>query len=228
MQAPTAMISIHSLLRRLRQEDWTLRSGDGNSIQILLRRILNLAFAEIKAVVGIDSYLESEDRRVLEQVIFPYFLGDDTYSNVLFVGCSWCTKAYNKRFEEKKNYWTIDAWRLKKRYGAKQHVIDGLQNLGSHFQPGALDLILCNGVFGYGLDGKTDVEQAFQACGDCLREGGVLVIGYADIAERCPFPLADCRSLRAAFEPFVFPPLGKSEYLTDTPWRHKYSFYVKK
>jgi hypothetical protein len=220
------MISSQSLLRRLRDQHWTHRSGGSNFIQIALGRILHLVLAESKGVFGVDSYLKNEDRRVLEQVIFPYFLCEDTYKNVLFVGCSWCTKGYNKRFEEKKNYWTIDMWPWKKRYGAKQHIVDELQNLGRHFKPGALDLILCNGVFGWGLDGKTDVEQAFQACFDCLRVGGVLVIGWADIEEQRPFALEECRSLRA-FKPFGFPPLGTAEYLTHTPDRHTYTFYIK-
>jgi SAM-dependent methyltransferase len=217
---------IQSQLRRLRQQDWTLRSGGNNTILSLLRRISKLVLAEIKGVFGVDSYLKDESRRVLEQVIFPYFLDEDTYRDVLFVGCSWCTKGYNKRFEKKKNYWTIDNWPWKKRYGAKQHIIDELQNLGNYFPRGALDLILCNGVFGYGLDAKKDVERAFRACSDCLREGGVFVIGWADIEGRRPLPLEACRSLHA-FKPFVFPPLGTAEYLTDTPHRHRYTFYIR-
>jgi SAM-dependent methyltransferase len=224
--APPAMISIQDLRRRMRDQHWIPRAGDSTSIQIPLRRISHLVFAEIKGVFGVDSYLENEDRRVLEQVIFPYFLHDDTYNDVLFVGCSWCTKSYNKRFEEKKNYWTIDMWPWKRRYGAKQHIVDELQSLGKHFKRGALDLILCNGVFGWGLDAKADVEKAFHACFDSLREGGVLVVGWDDVEEQRPFPLEECRSLRA-FRPFAFPPLGTAEYLTDTPDRHTYTFYVK-
>jgi len=87
-------------------------------------------------------------------------------------------------------------------------------------------LILCNGVFGWGLDEKCDVEQAFQACFECLRGGGVLVIGWDDIEERRPFPLEQCVSLRQ-FEPFVFPAFGVARYVTQTPYRHTFDFYRK-
>ena len=180
---------------------------------------------DIKGMFGVESYLRNEDRRVLEQIIFPYFLRGDAYRDVLFVGCHWYTRGYNKRFE-KKNYWTIEIDPSRGKYGAKQHIVDGLQNLSMHFKPGALDLILCNGVFGWGLDARADVEKAFEAGSDCLRDGGVLVIGWDDIEERRPFHLAECQSLRA-LRPFVFPPLGTAEYMTDTPYRHTYTFYIK-
>jgi SAM-dependent methyltransferase len=182
---------------------------------------------EIKSLFGVESYLRNEDRRVLEQVIFPSFLEADRYGDILFVGCHWYTQGYNKRFEErKKNYWTIEIRPAMRKYGAKQHIVDAMQNIGKHFKPDSLDLILCNGVFGWGLDARPDVEQAFQACYECLRPGGVLVIGWDDIDERRPFPLEECASLRQ-FQPFVLNPLGTDRYATDTPWQHTYNFYVK-
>jgi thymidylate kinase len=192
----------------------------------LLARIYFRMARDIKRALGVESHLKNEDRRVLEQIIFPYFLREDSYDDILFVGCHWYTKGYNGCFEKKKNYWTIEIEPSRKKYGAKQHIVDGLQNLNKHFKPGTLDLILCDGVFGWGLDAKTDVERAFRACCDCLREGGVLVVGWDDIEERRPFLLQECQGLRA-LKPFFFPPLGAIEYLTDTPYRHTFTFYVK-
>ena len=181
---------------------------------------------KIKALFNVPSFLKNEDRRVLEQAIFPYFLRSESCKDVLFVGCDWYTEGYNKWFEEKKNYWTVDVDASNEKYGSKQHIVDRLQNVGRHFPAGAFDLIVCNGVFGWGLDARPDAEQAFQACYRCLRENGVLIIGWDGIEERCPFPLDDCQSLRA-FKPLIFPPLGTCEYQTDTPHRHTYTFYVK-
>jgi SAM-dependent methyltransferase len=221
MPASARIARFESLLRRLREQRW-LDSGGGE----IARRLLHFALAELKRLFGIDSYLDNEDRRVLERVIFPYFLGNESYRTVLFVGCSWCTRGYNKRFEPIKDYWTIDPWDLKKRYGAKRHIVDELQNLGRHFAAGSLDLILCNGVFGCGLNDRAEVERAFGACFDALREGGVLLVGWADIDTERPFPLSECAALRA-YVPFVFPPLGTAEFLTDTPYRDTYSFFAK-
>jgi hypothetical protein len=67
------------------------------------------AFHIIKAMLGMDSYLETDDRRVLEEVVIPYFLNNDEYNRIVFVGCSWYTKGYNKWFLQYiKDYWTIE------------------------------------------------------------------------------------------------------------------------
>jgi hypothetical protein len=192
----------------------------------LAGRIVGRMARDIKGLFGIDSYLRNEDRSVLEQVIFTYFLNMQQYRKVLFVGCHWYTKGYNRRFEESTGYWTIDVDPSRRRYGGQKHIVDGVQNLRSHFSAGGLDLILCNGVFGWGLNAKQEVEQAFSACFDCLRIGGVLVIGWDDIEERRPFPLEQCSSLQA-FVPMCFPPLGTACFRTDTMYRHTYNFYIK-
>jgi len=189
-------------------------------------RIVARIARNIKALFNVPSFLKNEDRRVLEQVIFPYFLDREACRDVLFVGCDWYTEGYNRWFEEKKNYWTIDADPSNGKYGAKQHIVDRLENVSRHFPAGSFDLIVCNGVFGWGLDARPDAEEAFLACYRCVREKGVLIVGWDNTAERCPFPLSDCQSLRA-FQPLVFPPLGTCEYQTDTTYRHTYTFYVK-
>jgi SAM-dependent methyltransferase len=206
--------------RWFRNQDWSLGAGIGQSFS----RVLHLAAAELKHLVGIDSYLTNEDRRVLEKVIFPYFLHDDAYMTVLFVGCSWCTRGYNKLFERRKNYCTIDNARWKRRYGGKRHITAPLQDLTRHFRPGTIDLIICNGVYGWGLNERADIEAAFSACRESLREDGILVIGWDDVAHLNPCPLPSWQCLRD-FRPFVFPPLATAEFVTATAHRHTYSFF---
>jgi len=189
-------------------------------------RLYRVIHAFKRDILGRNNHLHTEDRRVLEYVIFPYFLESDKYHNVLFVGCQWYTRNYNKRFEPKHNFWTIEPSQSESKYGAKQHVIDSLENLGCHFRNGNFDVIFCNGVIGFGLDNLSDAERAFKACHDALRVGGVLVIGWNDIAKRRPFELARCRSL-GKFKSFLFPPLAASEYQTNTANRHTYSFFEK-
>jgi SAM-dependent methyltransferase len=203
-----------------------LTAAAGMPVPSLLARAMLRGIRDVKALFGRESYLRTEDRRVLQQVIFPFYLEDVCCKDVLFVGCHWYTRGYNKVFERHKNYWTLEIDPARARYGAAQHIVDALQNLRRHFENESLDLILCNGVFGWGLDSKPDVERAFAACHECLRPGGVLIIGWDDVDERRPFPLTDCKSLQA-FEPLLFSPLESSEYVTETPYRHTYTFYVK-
>lgn len=206
----------------LRDQHWNFASEPKET----LRRIRGLIKAEIKHLVGVESYIRSEDRRILENVIFPFFLNDDACRNVLFVGSSWCTRGYNRRFEQGKNYWTIDRAPWKRRYGAKHHIIAPLDELRRHFPPQTLDLIVCNGVYGWGLNDRADIEAAFGACRDCLRENGVLVIGWDDVEPFNPCPLSTWDCLRT-FRRFHFPPLDTAEFVTATSSRHTYSFYCR-
>ncbi|MEM7587959.1 MAG: class I SAM-dependent methyltransferase [Acidobacteriota bacterium] len=190
-----------------------------------VRRLVSWGFRRLVSYCGFDLSPGTEDRLVLENAIFPYFLERDEFSNILFVGCHWYTRRYNKIFRDK-TYWTLEIDPEKSQYGAKRHVVDSMENLRTHFDEGELDLILCNGVFGWGLNEPNAVEKAFQECFECLRDGGVLVIGWNDIPKRCPFPLEEIQALKQ-FHPFVFPPLSAAEYLTSGSGRHTYGFYVK-
>ena len=115
---------------------------------------------------------------------------------------------------------------MKRKFGAKHHIVDGLQNVSAHFTPRSLDLIVCNGVFGCGLDAAADVEGAISGCHETLIDGGVLVIGVSDIEEWRPHALETSGALHA-FEPYTSPPLQTADYLTDTPYRHRYLFFRK-
>ena len=179
----------------------------------------------IKTAVGIDSYLQTEDRRVLEQMIFPYFLNDPVLRDIVFVGCDWYTRGYNAWFRAK-HYCTIELDPSKRKYGAPHHIVDGLENIAQHIAPETVDAIICNGVFGWGLNHSADVEKAVWGCHEVLRPGGLLVIGVDGVEERRPDALERSHAL-LAFEPFVFPALQTADYLTETPYRHRFMFFRK-
>jgi len=203
----------------LSQQDWTV-----SQLGTALTRVSRLISAEVKFAFGIDSGLDTEDRRVLEQIVLPYFLADARYLNILFVGCSWCTRRYNHTFERSKNYWTIDIAPWKRRYGARQHITDGLQHLDRHFEPATLDLIICNGVYGWGLNERSEIEASISSCIAALRPNGILVLGWNNTERLNPCPPSTWESLRS-LRRFVFPPLETAEFETATPDRHTYSFY---
>ena len=176
-------------------------------------------------VCGVDYYFESEDRRVLETVILPELAGREEIRRVLFVGCAWYTRGYRKLFGDHA-YATLDIDPRAARHGAKRHFTDSLENLPSYCKREELDLIICNGVFGWGLNERNTVERAFGACFECLRPGGIFVLGWNDVPEHRPFPPQESVSLQR-FTPYVFEPLSASEYLTETHNRHTYLFYRK-
>jgi SAM-dependent methyltransferase len=180
----------------------------------------------VRKRLGLPVAMETEDRRVLENIIFPYYLSDPNVKSVLFVGCDWYTRHYQRFYFSNVDYWTIEPAAERRKFGAKRHVVAPLENLDAHFSPQTFDLIVCNGVYGWGLNSREQCESAFAQCYSRLRDGGHLMLGWDDIPERTPVPLAEIASLNR-FRRHDFPSLGSWRYLTDTPYRHTYNFYRK-
>ena len=124
-----------------------------------LRRKLKLALRNAIMSTGVELYRHTADRRMLEKIILPYFAESHGYERILFIGCDWYTRGYRRYFPERE-YWTLDCDPAKQRFGSQRHIVDSMANLANHFPEGQLDLIVCNGVFGYGLNERADVEQA--------------------------------------------------------------------
>ena len=167
--------------------------------------------------------IHTEDRRILEHVIFPHFLADPAIRRVLFVGVDSYTGHYPRYFAHL-DYWTLEPNPELARFGARQHVVAPLEELAEHFPSRYFDLILCNGVYGWGLDTKAQCEAAFAQCYECLARGGQIVVGWNDIPGRRPVPFDQIESLRS-LERCFFAPLGSWRFVTDTPYRHIFDFY---
>jgi len=176
--------------------------------------------------LGMAAPMLTEDRRVLEQIVFAHFRNDPRIQTVLFVGCDSYTAHYERRYFAGHNYWTLDPDPTVSRFGAKQHVIARLEDLGRHFSRGFFDLIICNGVYGWGLNSAEDCEAAISQCHACLADAGHLLIGWNDVPGRDPAPLSEVRSL-SRFSKQRFPAFGAWQHRTNTPNRHTYCFYQK-
>ena len=166
------------------------------------------------------------DRRVLEDVIFPALLADQDMRRVLFVGCAWYTRAYGERFGDFE-FWTIDVDERARRYAGERHIVASITTIAEHFEPASLDVVICNGVVGFGLDSEEDCDRAFNGAFRCLRPGGLLIIGWDD-AEGCrpAVPLEHLTSLRA-FEPYVLAPFPSWRYPTFSTLGHTFDFYAR-
>jgi len=175
---------------------------------------------------GLPTPLNTTDRIVMERDIFPEYARDPSIKRMLFVGCGRYTAHYQQLFFPTKDFWTIEPDPGAAGFGAKQHVIAPLEELDRHFPPAHFDFILCNGVYGWGLDRHEQLEAAFAQCHSRLRNDGHLFFGWDDIPQRAPVDL-DTVSSRALFRKYTFPPLGTWRYLTDTPYRHTFDFYRK-
>jgi hypothetical protein len=102
-----------------------------------------------------------------------------------------------------------------------------LEELGRYFPIGFFDLIICNGVYGWGLNHAEDCEVAMSQCHSCLADAGHMLLGWNDVPGCDPAPLSQVRSL-SRFSKYSFPAFGASQNLTDTLLRHTYYFYQKR
>jgi len=176
--------------------------------------------------LGLPAPLDTEDRRILEESIFPYYRDDTGFQKVLFVGCAAFTSHYQRQFFADKEFWTIEPESRQAKFGSTNHVIAPIEDASKHFGAGYFDVIFCNGVYGWGLDTLAQGEAAFVQCHTCLRSGGHLVFGWNDVPQRTPFSLEQIQS-RNSFSRLEFPPLRVWRYLTDTRHRHVFDFYQK-
>jgi hypothetical protein len=169
--------------------------------------------------------ITSNDRTVLEELILPYFAQDMSYQKILFVGCAAYTQWYEELFQQKE-YWTIDPKKVKRRYGSERHIVDSIAHIGRHVTKDYFDIIVINGVIGFGLNRVGDIEQAVDACYEVLARQGILLVGWNDTAQRTPIDLRATRAV-SKFREYAFEPLQTCHYRTEGSHRHTFSFYRK-
>lgn len=175
-------------------------------------------------LLGFDLRIKAADREILEQTIFPYFVGNEAFRKVLFVGCDWYTKNYSRTFAGSE-YITLEIEPDRVFFGAKRHIVASVTDIGQHFAPGKLDVIFCNGVLGWGLNDLADAEVAFTGCYTTLRPGGALIVGWDDIPGH-RFPIGEIESLKR-FERWNFQPLRSSSYFVPNEYCHTFEFFLK-
>jgi SAM-dependent methyltransferase len=164
------------------------------------------------------------DRRVLEQIIIPFVLSRRRPQRVLEVGREPYEAFYNEFFVGTE-LWTVDWDAAKARFGAPRHIVDDAANLGNRFPAGYFDVILMNGVFGWGLNRPEAIENAFSAVHAILAPDGLFVLGWNDTPDLVPVPLDEVKALKL-FTPYFFRPLHGTSFKCSTG-AHTYSFFVK-
>ena len=165
--------------------------------------------------------LATPDRVFLEDVIVPGLLADHEIRTVLDIGVAWYTKSYPKLFRGV-DYWTIDVDPAAEDIASAQHHTLSATKLTEKFSPGQFDLIMCNGVFGWGLNTPEDVETALEECAAVLRPDGWLVVGWNDMNGRRVAGLSDLFEKR--FRRETFAPVGDDHFIPATPYAHRFDF----
>jgi hypothetical protein len=159
------------------------------------------------------------DRRLLAEEIFPAILAGPENQRILSVGVAWYTKDYARLFVGR-TFATLDLDPARAVFGGQPHVVGDLRDLERHFgEQESFDVILMNGVIGYGLDVADDVDRALRACAARLRKGGLLVLG---LNEEKPTNVDPTTVAAAAlFEPSSFGPWPTGRVVVPVPFRER-------
>ena len=159
--------------------------------------------------------------------MLPACAADASLRSLLFVGCEWYTRDYAALFEPtSERFRTIDIDAKKARHGHVGHIVAPLQEVASHLAQASVDVVVCNGVYGFGIDTRHELRRALVAMHTILRPGGTLLLGWNDVPVLAPFdPCA--LALEVGFERAERSVLGEWRVRTDTPTRHTFDSYVR-
>ncbi len=161
-----------------------------------------------------------EDRDTLERIILPYILSRKNPKTILDVGREDYQEFYNLFFINKE-FWTIDIDPQKKEFGSQNHITDNVINLKKYFKDNYFDFILINGVLGWGLNKKNEIQDTFNILYDILKPNGIIIVGWNDT----PIPLKNIEGLNK-LKKYYFKPL-KGNQFECINGEHKYNFYIK-
>lgn len=198
------------------------------------RRLMGVFFAwparsmlrNAARLCGAPQAFRSADRCMLEDVILRRYAERPAPERMLFVGTRWYTRRY-ERLLPGHCFLSMDIDPRAARHGSRQgHVTDCASRAQSRFEPRSFDVIVFNGVFGWGLDERAAVEAAVRGFHHLLREGGELVVGWNDVARRRPFAFGEVEALQA-YERFAFEPAGPLVLDVPGPNRHRFEFFRK-
>jgi hypothetical protein len=133
-------------------------------------------------------------RQYMTETIFPA-LASMNLKRVLFVGCKSYTAHYGKPLTQAAiEYWTTDIDPVAAIWGEKDHhIVCDITKIDEVCPSGWFDVVLLNGVFGYGVDEETEMNRAIEAIAKILRQDGMLLIGWNPKEVKDPTRLESAR-----------------------------------
>ncbi|WP_144635995.1 class I SAM-dependent methyltransferase [Bordetella genomosp. 13] len=180
---------------------------------------------------NVEFRLHAPNRQFLENEIFG-FLGRHlaagrTGGRCLFIGLDRYNWHYHRALGP--GFHSIDIKSENAVYGQPgRHVVGCATQLSRHYAADSFDVIVANGLIGYGLNRESDFDRMMQACHRVLAPGGVLVLGYNDRPDRLPFRAERVAGYRL-LEEFTPPIEGVhgAHHRIEDGSRHKFVFLRK-
>ncbi len=125
--------------------------------------------------------LRQPDRIFIAQVLIPKIVARRP-KRVLALGVHYYTQRMQRTIERSGiELFTADPDARKVRWGAKsRHRVCTAAEIKSHFPGATFDVVLLNGVLGYGLDTQEELDRTYRAVAAKMEPGGLLVLGWDD------------------------------------------------
>lgn len=165
------------------------------------------------------------DRQVLTREVFKFLSNQNL--KVLFVGVQKYTKSYEKYFVNT-HLESLDTDPLQASWGFKMHHVCSLQEL-SESKMHYYDVIIMNGVIGYGLNVQDDCEQVILACSRLLTSKGRLILGV-NPSQMGQVQLSSLSSLKHCFHPTLGIRDSSHVIVTNEVFssiQHHFLFYIR-
>lgn len=146
------------------------------------------------------------DRVHMRDVILP-ILAAHPGTNILNVGCRRYSVDINSRLKAAgKSVSTIDIDPDAARWGAQTHIVGDATCLDAYFPPSTFDVVIFNGVFGFGIDSGDEIDRAFVGLAHVLKPGGILLLGWNvdRVADPIPFMRSNVFRPHAGFATATF------------------------
>lgn len=142
------------------------------------------------------------------------------YAHILFVGTSSYTYHYEKLFR-RDQFTTLEVEPRGAVWGARDHIVAPIEEIGRHRPKGSFDCVILNGVFGFGVDEIDHMRRVIEALHEALVPQGLLVVGWNTNLHADPAPLLAPYFAPNTEEPWV-------QRRTFPPETHVYDFYVRR
>ena len=141
----------------------------------------------VKDILNARRVRRNPGRIALVNEILPAYAASG--GRILWIGCRRYTKDYGRLLEKNGGEcWTVDIEIEHAKWGEKgRHLTGDLLSIDQLVAAATFDSVLCNGVFGFGVDTRSAQLAALRAMAKILKPGGRLLLGWN--TERVEDPL---------------------------------------
>lgn len=178
-----------------------------------LKRLVFKLSPHLAVKMGIEFPLKSPNRVFLETSIFQYinkiYGHKQPRSNGLFIGTDKRSWHYPRVLDLELH--TIDIESKKAFYGNhKHHIVGSATELERYYDPKSFDVIIGNGLIGFGMNAPEQCEQLLMGASLLLKDDGLFVVGFNDGPEFVNFKVKEVKNYQL-FEEHIPGQFGLSE-----------------